>query len=119
MKMTFEFLPPHHLFDRLAVLQEMQVIVGEIEDRITGESPDGTAAHVPFRRHDPIKHRSAGWDFVEFQRDLIADVGERAPQAVAGYAAANWKQGFNMCVESSSVIGHVQGSNRLQGIGGS
>ncbi len=72
---------------RLAVVDDVQAVVGELDDLLAAGPLDPRLADVPFLRHGPVQHLRAGGHLYELQ---LGDLGKNAQglaQPVAGDAA--------------------------------
>ena len=73
--------------DRDAVADQVQAVVGEVDDPTARRVPDPRLARVPLSRHGPVEDGRAGGEFVGLQWDPAADPLQGGPNAVARQAA--------------------------------
>ena len=79
----------HAAADGGAVVQDVQVAVGEVEDHAAVRVLDPGLAHRPFPRHGPVEHRRPGRHLAAAKADLAVDDVEGVADAGTGQAAAD------------------------------
>src|SRR6185436_284324 len=75
--------------DRLRVIDDVQVVVPEVDDRTSVGAAERRALDVPLERYLPVEYARARRHFVHLERDATADSAQRVSEPVAGNAAAD------------------------------
>ena len=98
---------------RLAVGDDVQRGVSEVDDARAIRSRDVRLAHVPLVRDDPVEDPGAARDLGAHDRDLLFQDVEGGPHSVAGQAAAQGEQPAHQLVGFvSGVLGRGSGCER-------
>ena len=94
---------------RLAVADDVEIRVVEVDDTPPVRAFDVSCVDVPLVRDDPVENLRAACHLVNLDRDPLADQPEGRPNAVAGDASAEREQFGRKRVHSRSSTVHRDG----------
>ena len=86
-EMRAQFVQRQRPPKRGAVVDQMQVVVGNVHHLAAVRPLDPRGPHHPFLRHLPVEDLRAGGDFGDRERNVMSNGGQRVAHALPGDAA--------------------------------
>ena len=81
----------------------MQIMPGKVDNTPAVHVRDIGLTDDPFLRRFPIIKRSAGWNLMNRQRQMVPDDGKRFTHAITGETAADWIEAGSKIVDGHPV----------------
>jgi hypothetical protein len=92
MEMRAQFGERHDRIYRLAVLEDMKVVGGKINNARAVKASNVSLPYVPLVWYRPIERWSPRGNLIKLERDVALKGRQGLPYAISGDAAANWEE---------------------------
>jgi hypothetical protein len=116
MEMFLQLVQTHFAVYRDAVAHYVKIVFPEINDALALRILYPGITNIPLLGDGPIKNRSAAWNFVDKQRNFLAQPIHGLPKAFAGDAATDGIDLFHEPVHIPSHFGWIDPALKLRNV---
>jgi hypothetical protein len=103
MNMLRKLVAAYYALHRLAITQNVKVVVSEVDQTTPGHGRDRAVVDIPLHRHGPVEYRSPTRNLIDRQIDMASDETKRLANASACETAIDRKQLRDQTIEVDSI----------------